>query len=457
VNGYQNFYDLLNICGLNKVDVKATGVLTNQNTVFLDNYLAEVKNMSENYDSLKSVYLTNPYEIGYSTLGLELDKTEQKKIYSKIKLTLNGNDKIKLINFTGLNVKLQKCPAASSILHMEPNGDIYPCHLLANFHKEYYFMGNILNNKFEDIDYNIRKFSDQKDDAINEYKAITLECNKCRQVDKCQGGCVAEIVSKGKMIEPKLVCKHINLSSKNEKKIIERVLEFSEPGEDLTKDEYENISTYVFKHIRKGQHDLAHGIDHTKCVVNLARYIAKKENANLRIVTVAAFFHDYSPRRKLLFEGHTKVSSDEARKFLLSIDFPNNEIIEICECINVSSYGADELGFIPLTNEARIVRDADWLDAIGARGIARVFAFAASNNCDTLGSVDYDIYNPPKLKMSLVGPDPSPIYHFFSKLLWVKDKLQTDTAKEMGAERHKLMLDFLDNYKKEFEKENYFA
>jgi uncharacterized protein len=109
------------------------------------------------------------------------------------------------------------------------------------------------------------------------------------------------------------------------------------------------------------------------------------------------------------------------------------------------------LGFFPFTKEAEIVRDADWLDAIGSRGIARVFAFAASNNCETLGTVDYDIDSPPKLKMSLVGTDPTPIYHFFSKLLWVKDKLCTKTAKELGEERHTVLVNFLRNYKREME------
>ena len=443
--------ELIGVCENNSVDVKMTGVITNINNQFLADYLKILNDLAINYDSLKSIYLTNPYEIGYSIIGLEMNKKQQRKIYKIMEPIIANNDKIKLINFYGLNANLQKCPAASSIIHLEPNGDIYPCHLLANFHKDHYLLGNILNSPIDEIDKDIKKFSEQINKAIKECISLTPECIKCNKNKDCQCGCFAEILSKGRMIEPKPVCKYINDNHENNLDEQSFTLEFTENKEDLTKEERKKISDYVSLHIRKGQHDLAHGIDHTNCVVRLARYIAEREGANLRIVTTAAYFHDFAPRRTLLFEGHTKVSAEEARRYLNSINFSPNEINEICKCIDSSSYGSEELGFSPKTKEAEIVRDADWLDAIGARGIARVFAFAASNNCDTLGTVDYDIHNPQKLKMSLVGTDPTPIYHFFSKLLWVKDKLCTKTAKELGEERHRMLVSFLENYKKEME------
>jgi uncharacterized protein len=442
---------ILNLCENNNVGVKITGVINNSNNVYLKNYLKEIHNISEKYNSLQSIYLTNPYEIGYSTTGLEMNKKQQEKIFKEIKSIINENEKFKLINFHGLNVNLQKCPAASSIIHLEPNGDIYPCHLLANFHKSHYQMGNIINTPINEINKMLNKFSNQIEKAIKECLDLTTECQKCKYNKECQCGCIAEVISKGKMIEPNPVCRYITEENKKNDDEKSLVLEFSEAENDLTLEEDKKIRDYVFFHIRKGQYDLAHGVDHTKCVVNLARYIAKKEKANLRIVTAAAYFHDFSPRRTLLFEGHTKVSSEEARKYLNSIGFSLNDINEVCKCIDSSSYGSDELGHFPITTEAKIVRDADWLEAIGSRGIARVFAFAASNNCETLGTVDYDIYNPNKLKMSLVGADPSPIYHFFSKLLWVKDKLCTKTAKILGEERHNMLIIFLENYKKEME------
>lgn len=304
--GKKRICELLELCEDNNVAAKITGVITNSNNVFLDDYLKEMNDIAKRYISLKSVYLTNPYEIGYSTIGLELYKKQQTRIYKKIESIINVKEKFKLINFFGLNVNLQKCPAASSIIHLEPNGDIYPCHLLANFHKSHYHMGNILNNQIDEIEMNIKKFAEQINKAIEECINLTPECMKCKKNKKCQCGCIAEILSKGRMIEPKLVCRYINDKYKEGINEQFQTLEFSENEEDLTNDEIKKISDYVFSHIRKGQHDLAHGIDHIKCVVKLARHIAKKEKANLRIVTAAAYFHDFAPRRTLLFEGQRR-------------------------------------------------------------------------------------------------------------------------------------------------------
>jgi len=114
-----------------------------------------------------------------------------------------------------------------------------------------------------------------------------------------------------------------------------------------------------------------------------------------------------------------------------------------------SSYESYLKGKEATTIEAKVVRDADWLDAIGARGIARVFVFAGYYHCPEMGSVDWDPDNPVKLDMSPIGPDPSPIYHFFSKLLWLKDLMQTETGKKEAEKRHQFMVDFLKRYKSE--------
>jgi len=123
-------------------------------------------------------------------------------------------------------------------------------------------MGNILNTNLNEIETNIKKFAEQINKAIEECINLTPECLKCKKNKTYSCGCIAEILSKGKMIKPKLVCRHIN----NENKIIidEQLsaLEFSETEEDLTNDEKNKIFEYVFSYIRKGQHDLAHGIDH---------------------------------------------------------------------------------------------------------------------------------------------------------------------------------------------------
>lgn len=74
-----------------------------------------------------------------------------------------------------------------------------------------------------------------------------------------------------------------------------------------------------------------------------------------------------------------------------------------------------------------------------------------THQCEELGAVEWSLDPPEKLTMSLIGPDPSPIYHFFSKLLWVKDGMATETGRQMATIRHDRMLKFLRDYKLEME------
>lgn len=221
--------------------------------------------------------------------------------------------------------------------------------------------------------------------------------------------------------------------------------------EDVSTQEEEQIAEHIKKNIRKSVHDLAHGFDHVQCVVRLARFIAKKEGANLRVITAAAYFHDFAPRQKLIYESHTKLSAQKAVDFLKKIGFNDHDLNKVYHCIDTSSYGSSELGHTPQSLEAKVVRDADWLDAIGARGVARVFAFGSAHGCETLGECIWDPTNPVRKQMSLVGPDPSPIYHFFSKLLWVREQIVTDTGRRIAEKRHERLVRFLENYKTEME------
>jgi len=202
---------------------------------------------------------------------------------------------------------------------------------------------------------------------------------------------------------------------------------------------------------RRQKADIAHGLDHADCVVSMARKIALREGANLRIVIPAAYLHDIVSRDEVeRFDLHTDESVALARQFLRSLSFSASEIEGICEVISTSSYESYLNGKEPASLEAKVVRDADWLDAMGARGIARVFAFAGHYGCPEMGKVEWDPENPDKLEMNTSGTDPSPIYHFFSKLLWLKDLMQTDTGRIEAQKRHQFMVDFLKRYKSEY-------
>ncbi len=453
-NNLKDVEYILQMAELNDISIKITGIINKGNFKNYDNYVKDITILIDKYKYLSSVYLTNPYDIGYLKMSLRVSYDKQKKIYDDvIKLE---NNKIKLVNFPRFNSRLQKCQAAKYYIHMEPNGNIYPCHLFANYNKDVFFMGNILNDSIKDIATNLNMFQNQIDDSINDYKKEFPECIECKSKADCYGGCLAEVISIGQLIEPQFVCKNIPYP-KNEyyKPPEENFLNFQDTPSDLLQSELSIIDEYIRSNIRKQQHDLAHGYDHIKSVVKLSRFLAQEEGANLRIVTAAAYFHDFAPRRKLIFESHTKLSANLAVDFLKRKGFNDNELKEIYLCIDTSSYGASELGFYPMSLEAKIVRDADWLDAIGARGIARVFAFGAAHGCETLGEVEWDIDEPIKKRMSMVGPDPSPIYHFFSKLLWIKDNIITESGKKIAEIRHKRLCEFLKNYQNEMDENSF--
>lgn len=440
------------------VNVKITSVINRNNIANFGEYFDCVKKLCREHKSLSSVYITNPYEIGYVKDNVRVPQAELTEIISTKALQNNLPKAISFVNFPRNNAPLQKCLAGSHYVHCEPNGNVYPCHLFANYNEDVFLMGNILYDDIADIDTRLRIFAVQAEEAVRKYKGETPSCKKCDDINSCGGGCLAEVISAGQLIEPQLICKHIPPPRPFKSFIHPRQPSLSLGSrEDLSDTEEEKIADYIKSNLRHHKHDLAHGFDHTSCVVKLARYIAMQENANLRIVTVASYFHDFAPRQELIFESHTKLSAEKAVTFLKKIGFSESELSEVYLCIDTSSYGSSQLGSLPNSLEAKIVRDADWLDAIGARGIARVFAFASAHGCEVLGTVEWDPDNPVKKRMSLVGPDPSPIYHFFSKLLWIKDKMQTKTGKLLAEQRHKTMVDYLKQYKSEMFPEGFSA
>jgi uncharacterized protein len=217
----------------------------------------------------------------------------------------------------------------------------------------------------------------------------------------------------------------------------------------LTLSQEQLIKEFVKDRLKSA--DIAHGFDHVECVVKMAAKIALEEGANLRIVIPAAYLHDLVSREEVeSFDLHTDESVNLGKIFLKEIGFSEDEINQVGEVIATSSYEAYLKGKVPISLEAKILRDADWLDAIGARGIARVFTFAGHYRCEEIGKVLWDPDNPEKLNMSISGPDPSPIYHFFSKLLWLKDLMLTERGKMEAEERHQFMVDFLKKYKVEY-------
>ena len=170
--------------------------------------------------------------------------------------------------------------------------------------------------------------------------------------------------------------------------------------------------------------------------------IATEENADLLIVELAALLHDIADWK--FHDGDLSAGSLAARNWLAKLgvdDFTVNRVSEIIA--GISFKGAGVATEMP-TLEGRCVQDGDRLDAIGAIGIARAFAFGGH-----FGRPMYDPEIAAELHQSFAayrtksGPT---INHFYEKLLLLKNRMQTVTGKRMALERHEFMELFLQRF-----------
>ena len=133
--------------------------------------------------------------------------------------------------------------------------------------------------------------------------------------------------------------------------------------------------------------------------------------------------------------------SSEAASFILKDeDYSSSQIEQIMYAISSHSYSK---GIIPETKEAKIIQDADRLDALGAIGVGRVFAVSAQ-----LNRAFYD-WKDPFCQEREPNDKKYGVDHFYTKILKLKDTLHTNTAREIAKERTKFIQNFLEQLKKE--------
>ncbi|SNT29268.1 uncharacterized protein SAMN05444672_11310 [Bacillus sp. OK838] len=200
---------------------------------------------------------------------------------------------------------------------------------------------------------------------------------------------------------------------------------------------------YVYDQLKSDAsgHDWFH-IDRVR---KLALHIAKEERkGNEFIIELAALLHDI-PDDKLnrdADEGSKKLDEwfDEIK---LEIDSVN----AIKQIINTISYSSGQLKLPSI--EAEIVQDADRLDAIGAIGIARTFAFGGKKG-QPMFDPSLSIRENMTKEECRTGKSSS-IHHFYEKLLRLQDMLNTCTAKRIASERHEYMVRFLEEFNKEWD------
>lgn len=189
-----------------------------------------------------------------------------------------------------------------------------------------------------------------------------------------------------------------------------------------------------------------HDWHHCYRVWQLARRLAMEEGANVEVVELAAITHDIADWK--FHDGDESVGPREARRLLEEEGVAQDVIDQVTRIIATISFKGAGVQTTPETLEGRCVQDADRLDAMGAVGIARCFAYG--------GHAGRELYNPdivPTFHQSAdaykANKSPS-LNHFYEKLLLLKDRMNTSSGQRIAAERHEVMLGFIQQFLKEW-------
>ena len=191
--------------------------------------------------------------------------------------------------------------------------------------------------------------------------------------------------------------------------------------------------------------DQVHDFDHVMRVYRLAETLAKKEGADLEVVRAAALLHDAqsaSGSEDLRLEHH-EAAAAFAKRVLKEEGWSEKRINAVQDCILTHRFRA---GLSPTTLEAKVLFDADKLDAIGAIGAARALAFAVLDG-QPLHAEPSAVFQ--KTLEVEPGETYTAYHEFLFKLSRIKDRMQTESGKAMAAERHTFMNDFFQQLRDE--------
>ncbi|MCY1720295.1 HD domain-containing protein [Prolixibacteraceae bacterium Z1-6] len=183
---------------------------------------------------------------------------------------------------------------------------------------------------------------------------------------------------------------------------------------------------------------------HIYRVRNLALKISKQEGGDIFIIEMAALLHDLDD-----WKLSDETNNSKTKIWLQKMNLPVAEIKKILRIIEQVSFKGAGIETKAISLEAQIVQDADRLDAIGAIGIARTFAYGGHKN-----RLMYDPAIKPEMHNSFeeykktTAPT---INHFYEKLLLLKNRLNTQTAIHLAESRHRYMEDFLEHFFKEWD------
>ena len=184
--------------------------------------------------------------------------------------------------------------------------------------------------------------------------------------------------------------------------------------------------------------DSAHDFSHIMRVYKTAQKIGEAEGADMMVLLPAALLHDVGAESKL---SGASAESDAfrlriAEEFLKKKSFPEDLIKKVLYAIDVHRFSK---GIVPTTKEAKILQDADRLDAMGAIGIARVFM--------TGGAVGRKFYSPEDPFCRTRVPDDKMwnLDHFFKKILKLESGMYTETARMIARRRATVLERYLED------------
>lgn len=208
------------------------------------------------------------------------------------------------------------------------------------------------------------------------------------------------------------------------------------------------VLSIVYEEMRQryvGFYDIAHGWEHIQRVYKLALSIAERESADFFIVGMAALMHDMGHLSTDKTRHHAELSLSMAGELLTASNVPTDKQEAILHAIAAHSFS---LGIEPCTLEAKVVRDADRLDSLGAIGILRWAITGVVRR-----TPDTQSYHPddPFAKRHILDDRRYMLDHFYTKLLKLSSLMSTQSGHALAEQRTAFMQIYLDEFRRELE------
>ncbi|MGJ8661515.1 MAG: HD domain-containing protein [Bacteroidota bacterium] len=193
-----------------------------------------------------------------------------------------------------------------------------------------------------------------------------------------------------------------------------------------------------------------HDWEHIRRVRDMALQIQTIEGGDKNVIHLGALLHDISDHK--FNGGKLDANGEVAKKWLIELNCPEDITIKVSQLVDKISFKGANVKQGELSLETMIVQDADRMDAIGAIGIARAFAFGGNRNRPI-----YDETLLPELHNSFdkyAKSKSHTINHFYEKLLLLKDKMNTNEGKRIAIKRHSILEQFLKDFYSEWKINN---